>query len=141
MQWVKSFAAGALATLVFHQGLLALLYFLGVAPVAPYNWSATEPLGVPVVLSLAFWGGVWALPLWWLVRYKPTRLFWLVSLLFGAIAPTVVAMLLVFPLKGLPVSGATWAGGLLLNGAWGLGTALFMGPVFRCHPRSPVIPH
>lgn len=140
MQWVNSFAAGALATLVFHQGLLALLHFSGVTPAAAYNWSSTPPLGVPAVLSLAFWGGVWALPLWWLVRYKPARLFWWVSLLFGAIAPTVVAMLLVFPLKGLPVSAVTWAGGFLLNAAWGLGTALFMGPVFRCYPRTLEIP-
>tara|TARA_A100001391_G_scaffold98619_1_gene65427 strand:- start:4394 stop:4819 length:426 start_codon:yes stop_codon:yes gene_type:complete len=140
MQWVKSFAAGALATLVFHQGLLALLHFSGVTPAAAYNWSSTPLLGVPAVLSLAFWGGVWALPLWWLVRYKPARLFWWVSLLFGAIAPTVVAMLLVFPLKGLPVSAVTWAGGFLLNAAWGLGTALFMGPVFRCYPRTLEIP-
>lgn len=137
MQWVKAFIAGVLATLMFHQGLLALLHATGVTPAAAYSMAATDPLGIPAVLSLAFWGGVWGLPLWWLIRFKPKHLFWLVSLLFGAIAPTVVAMLLVFPAKGLPVSLMTWVGGLILNAAWGLGVAIFMGPVFRSHPVDP----
>lgn len=137
MQWVKAFVAGFLATLVFHQGLLALLHAAAVVPVSAYNWSASDPLGVPTVLSLAFWGGVWGLPLWWLIRFKQARLYWLVSVLFGAIAPTVVAMLLVFPMKGIPVSAATWAGGFILNAAWGLGVAVFMGPVFRAYPMPP----
>ena len=54
MQWVKAFVAGFLATLVFHQGLLALLHAAAVVPVSPYNWAPSAPLGVPAVLSLAF---------------------------------------------------------------------------------------
>ena len=88
MQWVKAFVAGFLATLVFHQGLLALLHAAAVVPVSPYNWAPSAPLGVPAVLSLAFWGGVWGLPLWWLIRFKPAHLYWSVAVLFGAIAPT-----------------------------------------------------
>ena len=137
MQWVKAFVAGFLATLVFHQGLLALLHAAAVVPVSPYNWAPSAPLGVPAVLSLAFWGGVWALPLWWLIRFKPAHLYWSVAVLFGAIAPTVVAMLLVFPMKGIPVSATTWVGGFMLNAAWGLGVAVFMGPVFRAYPMAP----
>ena len=136
MQWAKAFGAGFLSTLVFHQGLLAILHLLGVVPVAPYNLAASGPLGVPAVFSLAFWGGLWGLPLWWLIRFKRAGLYWAVSLLFGAIAPRVVAMLLVFPLKGLPVSTTTWIGGLILNAAWGLGVALFMILLFRSYPAS-----
>ena len=47
MQWVKAFVAGFLATLVFHQGLLALLHAAAVVPVSPYNWAPSAPLGVP----------------------------------------------------------------------------------------------
>mgnify|MGYP001189761596 CR=1 FL=1 len=83
MQWVKAFVAGFLATLVFHQGLLALLHAAAVVPVSPYNWAPSAPLGVPAVLSLAFWGGVWGLPLWWLIRFKPAHLYWSVAVLFG----------------------------------------------------------
>jgi hypothetical protein len=35
-------------------------------------------------------------------------------------------MLVVFPMKGLDVTAQTWTGGLVLNGFWGLGVALFM---------------
>ncbi len=137
MEWVKGVVAGFLATLVFHQGLLALLRAAAVVPVSPYGWAPSSPLGVPAGLSLAFWGGVWGLPLWWLIRFKPPRLYWTVSVLFGAIAPTVVAMLLVFPMKGIPVSAATWVGGFMLNAAWGLGVAVVMGPVLRTYPMAP----
>jgi hypothetical protein len=37
-------------------------------------------------------------------------------------------------MKGIPVSAATWVGGFMLNAAWGLGVAVFMGPVFRSYP-------
>jgi hypothetical protein len=55
---------------------------------------------------------------------------WLRAILLGAILPTLVALFVVFPLKGLPVGGG-WkpdllVGALLLNGAWGVGVALFM---------------
>ena len=46
-------------------------------------------------------------------------------------------MLLVFPMKGIPVSATTWVGGFMLNAAWGLGVAVFMGPVFRAYPMAP----
>lgn len=136
MQWAKAFGAGFLATLVFHQGLVALLYLAGVMPAPAYNFAATQPFGVPAVLSLAFWGGIWGVPLWWLIRFKQPRLYWGVSLLFGAIAPTAVAMLLVFPLKGLPTTAMTWVGGFILNAAWGFGVGLFMMLLFRCYPMS-----
>jgi hypothetical protein len=50
--------------------------------------------------------------------------------LFGALLPSLVALLVVVPLKGGPVGGG-WAPGLLLtafliNGAWGIGTGLIL---------------
>lgn len=126
MVWLKSFVAAFLATLVFHQGVAGLMYMAGMLPAPPFNMDPSGPLGVPAVLSLAFWGGLWGLPLWALVRRMGALGYWGVSLVFGAVLPTVVAMLVVFPLKGLDVSAATWIGGLILNGAWGIGTALFM---------------
>ncbi|MFE8071095.1 hypothetical protein QQM79_08540 [Marinobacteraceae bacterium S3BR75-40.1] len=126
MQWMKAFVAGFLATLVFHQGLLGVFYLTGLIPHAPYNLAGVPPWGVPAVLSLAFFGGLWGLPAWALIRRQTAAAFWGLSVVFGAIAPTVVAMLIVFPLKGLDVTAKTWIGGLMLNGAWGLGVALFM---------------
>lgn len=131
MVWVKAFLAGFLATLVFHQGLIALFWLTGVIPAAPWDMTAAPPLGVPKVLSLAFWGGVWGLPVWWLVRRWLGARQWLVALVTGAIGPTAVAMLVVFPLKGLDVNTTILIGGLIVNGAWGIGVVFWMRWLFR----------
>ena len=64
MRWLKAFLAGFFSTLVFHQGLLAILHATGASPRAAYSMERTAPLGVPAVFSLAFWGGVWGIALW-----------------------------------------------------------------------------
>jgi hypothetical protein len=128
MQWIKAFIAGFVGTAVFHQGVLGLLYLAGVSPRAPFPMAPTEPLGIPQVVSLAVWGGVWAIALMPLLRrFKGGAWIgaWVVA---GALAPSAVALFIVFPLKGLGVAGG-WdpkiiVGALLLNAAWGLGTAL-----------------
>ena len=53
------FVAGFIAVLLFHQPALALLTQLGVAEASTYSFKATAPFGVPQLISLAFWGGVW----------------------------------------------------------------------------------
>lgn len=126
MWFAKAFAAGFIATLAFHQGLFALLHAAGAVPVPAYNLAPVPPLGVPSVVSLAFFGGLWGFAAAWFIRNDDGARYWLKALVFGAIAPTAVAMLLVFPLKGLPVVPKTVIGGLLLNGAWGVGVALLM---------------
>ena len=126
MQWIAAFIAGFLATLVFHQGVFYLFHTAGLVAAAPWNMAAVPPLGVPAVISLAFWGGVWGLPLWALMRGQGRLAYWLRGVVLGAIGPTAVAMLLVFPLKGLDVSAKVVVGGLIVNAAWGLGVAVFM---------------
>ena len=136
MVWLKAFIAAFLATLVFHQGVFGLMYLAGMVPAPPFNMEPRGPLGVPAVLSLAFWGGLWGLALWAVVRRMGALGYWGGSLVFGAVLPTAVAMLVVFPLKGLDVSASTWVAGGILNGAWGVGTALFM--VLMGARRRPV---
>ncbi|MAM86606.1 hypothetical protein [Allohahella sp. A8] len=126
MVWLKAFISGFLATLIFHQGLFAVLHAVGVVPMPAYNLGGVPPLGVPAVISSAFFGGLWGMALWAAVRKLPTVAFWVTAVAFGAIGPTVVAMLVVFPMKGIAVSGAMWILGMILNGFWGLGTALLM---------------
>ena len=59
---------------------------------------------------------------------------WLKGLLFGGIALTSVALLIVFPLKGLGFSISQLPGrfliGFLVNAAWGVGTLLFARTLF-----------
>ncbi|AOY87658.1 hypothetical protein BKP64_05435 [Marinobacter salinus] len=126
MVYAKALIAGFLATLIFHQGLFMLFYLGGMVPVAPFNLTPVPPFGVPSVISLAFFGGLWGIVLWLILGRMAGVGFWLGHVLIGAIGPTAVAMLVVFPLKGLDVSAQTWVGGLILNGFWGLGVAIFM---------------
>lgn len=126
MQWVMAFLAGFLATLIFHQGLIGLLYMADVAPNAPFSMDPVAPLAIPAVISLAFWGGVWGLPVWWLVRRWRRWAYWLGGVGIGAVGPTVVALLVVFPLKGREVTAEMVPAGLLVNAAWGLGLVLMM---------------
>ena len=129
-EWLQAFVGGFIATLLFHQGIVALFWLAGLIPAAPWNMSPVPPFGIPKVLSLAFWGGVWGPPIWWLIRRWRGLRHWLGALIAGAIGPTLVAMLVVFPLKGLDVSANTVVGGLIVNGAWGLGLAVWMRLVF-----------
>jgi hypothetical protein len=127
--YARAFIAGFLSTLIFHQGVLTLLWLSGATRRVPYDMSAT-PLGVPAVLSLAFWGGVWGALIWPLSRNAPGRAYWIRALLIGALAPSAVSLFVVMPLKAMPVAGG-WdpkiiVVALVLNGAWGLGVALFM---------------
>lgn len=130
MRYLLSFLAGFLATLVFHQGLLAILHRAGASPRAAYSMAPAGPFGVPQVLSLAFWGGVWGIALWLAVGRRKGTSYWLAAVVFGALLPSLVALFIVFPLKGQPVAGGgdprILVGALLLNGAWGLGTAAFL---------------
>ncbi len=130
MTHAKAFLAGFLSTLVFHQGVLALLHGAGRTPRRPWVMAPTPPFGVPSVVSLAFWGGLWGILLWRMIRGASGARHWLLAILLGAVLPTAVALLVVLPLKGLPVGGG-WKpdlvlGALLLNGAWGFGVALLM---------------
>lgn len=126
-----AFVAGFLATIVFHQGGLAALNAAGLTDRAPFGMEPTKPFGVPQVLSLAFWGGVWGVILA-LVLARPMNkaVYYLTALIFGAVLPTLIAFFLVAPLKGNPIAGGgdpkIIAGALILNGLWGFGTALFL---------------
>ena len=130
MAYVYAFAAGFFSTLAFHQGTLFVLHRMGRWPKPAWPMNTVGPLHMPAVVSLAFWGGLWGIPLWLLVRGEAGPQYWLYATAFGAIAPSLVALLVVFPLKGLPMGGG-WKASvivpvLILNGAWGLGVALLM---------------
>ena len=130
MTHVKAFIAGFASTLLFHQGLLWLLYAGGVSPRAPWNMTPVPPLNLPAVISLAFWGGLWGIVLWALIRASHGIAHWTKALVICALGPSLLAWFVVMPLKGLGFAGG-WdptiiVGALLLNGAWGLGVAVLM---------------
>ena len=122
------FAAGAVGVLVFHQGVLFVLHGSGLVPFAPFSLRPTAPLGVPQVISLAFWGGVWGVGLALVMeRVRGADRLW-VAVLFGGVLTSLVAAIVVTPLKGGSLAAWTQAPmiimAFIINGAWGLGAAL-----------------
>ena len=130
MPHVRAFIAGFLSTLVFHQGVLTLFWLSGVFPRAPYDMAPAPPLGVPAVISLACWGGVWGMAIWPLLRNGAGRTYWFRALLIGAVLPSAVALFIVFPLKGLPVAAGwkplTMLMHVIMHGCFGLGVGLLL---------------
>ena len=138
------FLAGFVAVLVFHQGTAWLLHVLAVKAQfgvgvfgragAPFSMAPVQPFGVPTLLSAAFWGGVWGIALAAILRGTrlPDLLF---GFVFGALVLTLVAFTVAATLKGQPLFAGynqrIWWRALLLNGAWGWGTALLLRPLRR----------
>ena len=131
MRALHGFVAGVLGTLVFHQIALAVLHAIGLSPFGAYPMAPTAPLGVPTVVSLAFWGGVWGIPYAFIHRRFPAGAgYWVAAFLFGAIATSFVGLFILPFVKGGPFA----AGGnvpvlivvFLINGAWGVGTGVVL---------------
>ncbi len=128
---IFAFIAGFSSVLIFHQGTLSILHAVGFTAVAPFPYTPTKPFGLPQIWSLASWGGIWGIVFALVDRsFQGGVRYWLLTLAFGAIGPTLVAWFIVFPLKGIPAGGG-WklsgiVTGLMVNAAWGIGTALML---------------
>ncbi len=124
------FTAGFAATLIFHQSVWYLLIQADIIHAGQTAWplDPTAPLGVPNIISKAFWGGLWGATLNLALGHLRGPAYWLAWIAVGAFALTLVAFFVVPHLKAqpIPVFWPPFAIGCLLNGAWGLGTALFL---------------
>lgn len=123
------FVAGFLGTIIVHQIALELLFLGHLAPNPAWSTKPVPPFGVPSVISLSFWGGVWGIILVAIIAGRRGAPYWVTAILFGAIAPTLVAWFVIAPLKHQPMASgfkpARMMIGPIVNAAWGLGTALF----------------
>ena len=132
MRLLLGFVAGFGAVLIFHQLGLGLLHLIGMTPGVPYDFKGVSPLGLPRVISLAFWGGVWGIVFVlverWLARCPGG--YWVGAIIFGAVVPTLVGWFIVTPMKGGSVTAIFSSPrviiGPIVNGLWGLGTAVFL---------------
>src|SRR5436189_3798277 len=115
MIYLKAFIAGFASTLGFHQGVLWLLYAGGFLPRAPWNMTPVPPLNAPAVISLAFWGGIWGIVLWALIRASSDAAYWVKALVIGALGPSLVAWFVVMPLKGAGFAGG-WDPNVIVTG-------------------------
>lgn len=127
LQFLIGFVAGFISVLLLHQGILSLLNSIGFIQLPSYSTKPTQPFGLPQIWSSAFWGGIWGIVLsLFAFRIKQNFRYWLVTLLFGTLVPTAVALFLVLPLKGISIQD--WPTnllptGLMVNAAWGAGVA------------------
>lgn len=138
---VLGFIAAALSVLTFHQLMLGLLHVLAIPgleiPGTPYRFAPVPPFGVPVLLNLCFWGGLYG-ALFGLAFPKIAMPRWLAGLLLGLLA-VLVGFFIVPAIKGLPIGGGwvinNWIRSILINGCFGVGVGLIYprlaGLVFR----------
>ena len=134
------FLAAVISVLTFHQGMWAFLHLFGLMP-PPYPMRGVAPFGVPLIIDLCFWGGVWgaafglALP-----SLSGKYPFWVCGLGLGIVA-ALVGLFIVPLIKGLPVAGG-WAAmafvrSFLINGFWGLGVGLLLPLITRQAQSKP----
>jgi hypothetical protein len=120
--------AGVVAVLVFQQGVWAVLHAAGQMMLAPYPIRPMPPLGVPWIVDLCFWGGVYGAA-YAVLLPRLHAPFWVRGLGAGFVA-LLIGWFVVAPLKGMPAANG-WAGAamlhaVLLNEAWGIGVALIL---------------
>lgn len=133
---VVGFIAGFLSVLTFHQLGFHIANELGVARSVIYNMRPVPPFGAPVILSGAFWGGLWGIVGAYLVPRLPA---WLDGpygwMAFAGILVTLVNWFVVLPIKGAPVGNGFNLPGVIVApivyAFWGLGIWIFIGLLRR----------
>ena len=125
-----AFVAGFISVIIFHQSMVAALVAASLAPpaFAPWGMEPIAPFGVPTLVSKAFWGGLWSMLLWLLLRRQQGAAYWLGWILLGATALPLVAIFVVPAIKGLPPPDfwTRFPIAASINAIWGLGTAVLL---------------
>ncbi|MEP6657042.1 MAG: hypothetical protein ABJC33_07380 [Betaproteobacteria bacterium] len=138
--WVAGFIAGAIGYLIGFEPMLALLNKMHLTSATLYSLRPTPPLQVPELVSTAFWSGLWGIALALAQRRFPRGAgYWLLAFVFGALLPSLVAWFVVAPIKTGGMPHFTFGRVLiavLLNGAWGLATAVVLRAVVQGKARS-----
>jgi hypothetical protein len=127
------FIAGFISTIVFHQGILEILFQYGIISKAPYAMTPTKPFAIPAFISLAFWGGIWGIIPAVIFKHNSVKFaYWLKLFIFGGIFPPLCAALIVFPLKGIAMNYTppTIFLMFMINAIWGVGTGIII-QIFR----------
>ncbi len=133
---ILGFVAAVIAVFTFHQGMILLLRETGMLgiPASAKVWNfAANPNGVPAVLNLAFWGGLYG-AVFGALAPRFTWPLWLCGLLTGFTA-ALVGFFIVATLKGQPIGGGwvlmSWVRSFTINGCFGLGLGLIYPLIAR----------
>jgi hypothetical protein len=115
--------AGAVSALTFHAFAWWVFYLIGMQAIPPYP-MAGNMIGVPIVISLAFWAGVWGIVMV-LVAPRIAQPFWMVCLIVS-VAASLVQIFVVPTLRGGTINWSViaWLRAIVINGVWGIGVAI-----------------
>jgi hypothetical protein len=115
--------AGAVSALTFHAFTWWLFYAIFGMGIPPYPMRPNG-FGVPLIISLAFWAGVWGIVMV-LAAPRLKQPFWIVCLIVS-VAASLVQIFVVPPLRGGAISTDVigWVRGFVINGVWGIGVAI-----------------
>ncbi len=115
------FVAGFLATITFHQAAIWLVLRVLPFPFSPWNMALND-YGLPRVVALSVWAGVWGIGLCLLLRRGA---LWQAAVL-GSVVPSVWGWTVIAGMRGAPM----FANGnlrlillvLFVNAVWGAAT-------------------
>jgi hypothetical protein len=133
---IVGFIAGFLSVLIFHQLGFHIANELGFGRSVIYNMRPVPPFGVPLILSAAFWGGLWGIVGAFIVPRLPV---WLDGptgwILFAGVVVTLVNWFIVLPIKGAPIGNGFKLPGVivvpLVYAFWGIGMWILIGLLRR----------
>jgi hypothetical protein len=120
------FVSGVCSVLFFHQLGYYISNLLGLTTVALYNSLPIAPFGIPGILSMVLWGGLWGIGAMFIVPRLPAALNGVLGwILFVAVIETLVHWFIVVPIKGLSVGNGFPMPGIvvvpIINAFWGFG--------------------
>ncbi len=129
------FSAGAIAALLFHQGLAEIFDLTGIGRMAAFRLQPVWPFGLPGVVNLSFWSGIYGVA-FALAMPRFRRPLWQGGIGLGLIAGA-VTLFATLPLNGAPLAH-NWhlwpiARTLILNLCWGLGISALL-PILQPRP-------
>jgi hypothetical protein len=129
------FSAGAIAALLFHQGLAEMFDLAGIGRMAAFRLQPAWPFGLPAVVNLTFWSALYGVA-FALAAPRFSRPLWQVGIGLGLIAG-VGTLFVTLPLNGVPLAHGwhLWpiARTVILNLCWGAGTGVLL-PMLRPRP-------
>jgi hypothetical protein len=129
---LMGFVAGALAVVVFHQGMVLILHLMKLVPNFPWNTGTFRggPVPIPVIVNQMFWGGIWGIGFAAVAGLIPVAHNILRGVIYGLLGPGLLGNGILVPLfKGgaflWGFQGQRIMISALIASAFGAGLAVF----------------